>query len=212
MTVNTFRPLPSCVHGFSNGWSKTSPRERPFQCLPQLQHVVLDVLACWHAGHVDATQTRNGRLIIVCGLPGGGKTTVARLLERERGAVRMNADEWLTSLGLSLWDATTRARVEKLQWSQAQCLLVLGVSVVIEWGSWGRAERDHLRSGARAVGATVELVYLEVADDELWEGTRTRGAEDPPVTRTDLDNWRRLFQAPDEAEMALYDPPPPLPN
>lgn len=64
------------------------------------------------------------------------------------------------TLGLNLWDSGMRDRVETLQWSQAQRLLRLGVTVVIEWGSWGRAEREHLRAGAREIGAAVELCYL----------------------------------------------------
>ncbi len=120
----------------------------------------------------------------------------------------MNADEWLDALGLSLWDSGMRDRVEALQWSQTQRLLELGVAVVIEWGSWGRAERDGLHAGAREIGAAVELVHLDVPDDELWDRIRARDVEDPPVTRTDLREWRRLFEAPDEAEMTLYDSPP----
>lgn len=101
-----------------------------------------------------------------------------------------------------------RARIEELQWSQTQRLLTLGVTVVIEWGSWGRAERERLRTDAREVGAVVELIHLDVSDDELWTRIQARGAEDPPVTRTDLQEWRQLFEAPDAAETALYDRPP----
>lgn len=148
----------------------------------------------------------SGQLVVVCGLPGSGKTTVARLLERERGAVRMNADEWLAALGLSLWDAEARERVEALQWSHTQRLLTLGVSVVIEWGSWGREERDVLRTRARALGATVELCSLAVPTEDLWERIQRRALEDPPVTRRDLEAWVELFETPDDAERALFHP------
>ena len=42
-------------------------------------------------------------MIIVCGLPGSGKTTRAKALEREHGAVRLSADDWMDDLGLNLW-------------------------------------------------------------------------------------------------------------
>ena len=38
-------------------------------------------------------------LIAFCGLPGSGKTTVARELERETGAIRFSTDEWMAELG-----------------------------------------------------------------------------------------------------------------
>ena len=52
------------------------------------------------------------RLILTCGLPGAGKTTLARQLAADRGAVRLTKDEWLWALGASPWDAPTNDKVE----------------------------------------------------------------------------------------------------
>ena len=57
--------------------------------------------------------------------------------------------------------------MEALQWELALELLVLGQTVVIEWGVWARSERDTVRERARELGARVELVYLDVPVDEL---------------------------------------------
>jgi predicted kinase len=146
-----------------------------------------------------------GCLVIVCGLPGSGKTTHARRLAAERHGVRLSPDEWMAALGVDLWDAAMRERVEALQWAMAQDLLRVGATAIIEWGTWGRDERDALRVGARKLGASVELVHLQLPPDELWRRIRARGAEDPPITRSDLDTWVRTFQSPDDAEMRLYD-------
>ncbi|MEM6338151.1 MAG: AAA family ATPase [Bacteroidota bacterium] len=43
-------------------------------------------------------------LVIICGLPGAGKTTHARRLERELDAVRFGPDEWMEALGMDLYD------------------------------------------------------------------------------------------------------------
>ena len=152
------------------------------------------------------------RLILTCGLPGAGKTVLARQLAADRNAVRLTKDEWLWSLGSNPWDAPTRAKVERELWRLAQEILRLGGNVVLDFGLWARIERDEMRSVARGLGVGVELWYLEVPTDELWRRIEARNLEPPwdsyPIRRADLDGWLRAFQAPDAAEMALFDPPP----
>jgi len=92
------------------------------------------------------------RLIIVCGLPGAGKTTHAKLLESRFGAIRFSPDEWMDALSLDLYDEDRRGKIEALQWKLGQELLTHGLVVIIEWGTWARSERDTLRLGARAAG------------------------------------------------------------
>lgn len=149
----------------------------------------------------------NARLVIVCGLPGSGKTTVAKALESRLGAVRLSPDEWLEALALDVYDEERRARIEALQWTLSQQLLRLGLIVIIEWGTWGRSERDALRAGARALGAAVELHYLSAPVEVLFERLQRRGSENPPITLEDLTRWAGTFQAPTEEEMALFDEP-----
>ena len=153
------------------------------------------------------TDRSGPRLIIVCGLPGAGKTTLARRLEGELPAVRLCADEWMDGLAIDVWDEAARAKVEALQWGLGRRLLTLGVTVVIEWGTWGRAERDALRLGARAVGAAVELRYVFAPVEELFDRVRRRGEEDPPITREQVRQWAGAFEVPTPEEMALYDEP-----
>jgi len=148
-----------------------------------------------------------GRLIIVCGLPGSGKTTLATVLEGRLGAIRFSADDWLNALSLDLYEAVARERIESLQWELARKLLALGLTVIVEWGTWGRSERDALRHGARNLGAAVELRVLRAEADVLFERIQRRGAENPPIARDDLDRWVQLFEEPTAEELALYDPP-----
>ena len=145
------------------------------------------------------------KLIIVCGLPGAGKTTRAKALEEALGAVRFCPDEWMQALSLDLHDEESRTKLEALQWTQAQKLLTLGSTVVIEWGTWGRSERDALRLGARALGAGVELHYLSAPVEVLWERVQRRGMEDPPLTREDLARYAEIFQSPTMEEAELFD-------
>lgn len=144
-------------------------------------------------------------LIVVCGLPGSGKTTIARELAVTTPAYRFNADEWMGALGTNLWDAPVRDRGETLQWRVAQELLTLGTSVVIEWGTWSRAERDALRAGAHDLGVRSELCVVDAPDEELCRRISARGLEDPPITQDQIIQWRMLFERPSTDELALFD-------
>jgi len=150
--------------------------------------------------------TSNGaRLIIICGLPGSGKTTLAKCLEESLHAVRLAPDEWMDTLSINLYDEESRARIEALQWKLGQDLLKLGLVVIIEWGTWGKSEREALREGARKLGAAVELHYLSAPPEILFERIRRRGMENPPIKREDVMRWAEMIEIPTEEEMALFD-------
>jgi predicted kinase len=152
---------------------------------------------------------------MTCGLPGSGKTTLARRLEQDLPALRLTGDEWLQALypGISTLEAETgpfRSRVERLQWSIALRSLELGCDIVLDWGVWAKEERDLCRTGARAVGARVVLCLLDPSIDELWNRLARRNADRPlgafEIPKTALLRWSRLFQRPMADELALYDP------
>lgn len=129
-------------------------------------------------GCVDADVGRSpGRLIVIAGLPGSGKTTLATDLATSMPACRMCPDDWMMASGIDLWASSARARIEGFQLSLALDLLRSGSNVVIEWGTWAREERDALRDAARSVGAPVELRYLDVDAEELWRRIVDRDLE-----------------------------------
>jgi predicted kinase len=158
----------------------------------------------------------DARLILTCGLPGAGKTTLAHRLAEDRGAVRLTKDEWLWALGSSPWDQAIQEKLESELWNLAQQVLLLGLSVVLDFGLWARIERDEMRCAARrlgvGVGVGVELHYLEVPIDELWRRIESRNSKPPwdsePIRRSHLDEWANLFEVPDADEFALFDSPP----
>jgi predicted kinase len=151
------------------------------------------------------------RLILLCGLPGAGKTTLANRLAEERRAVRLTKDEWMFALGSSPWDEPTGEKLEVELWHLARDILRLGLSVVLDFGLWARVERDELRCAARDVGVGVELHLLGAPTDELWARINARNSEPPwdscPISRAHLDEWTTFFQPPNAAELALFDRP-----
>ena len=152
---------------------------------------------------------RPPRLILICGLPGSGKTTFAKELAPKVPAVRLSPDEWKHDLGIDYYDEQRRVQLENRLWQLGQELLTLGQSVILENGFWTREERDELRLAARTLGVPVELHYLEAPVEELWRRLALRNDEArpgaAPIEREDLEKWALQFEAPDAAERALFD-------
>jgi predicted kinase len=148
-------------------------------------------------------------LFLLCGLPGVGKTTLAKRLEQAHYALRLTPDEWITALLKHPADSEELERlrdpVEALQWDVAERALSLGVSVILDWGFWSRAERDAYRTRAGALGARVEIHALTIERDELLARLARRNAYLPPgafaVTEAQLNEWWELYEPPTAEEL-----------
>ena len=157
------------------------------------------------------TERPLGRMILMCGLPGSGKTTQARRLERERGAVRLTPDEWLDELGVDMVDEQFRDRLEWRFRRLGQHLVIAGVDVVLDFGFWVRAERDAMRRWCREHGVEVELHVLDPPFEVLVARVTAREVAGAtglvPLTRADLESYRTLFEPVDADEWGDFDAP-----
>ena len=143
-------------------------------------------------------------LFLMCGLPGSGKTTLARQIECERQALRLTPDEWIVRLfGSNLTPPTLdwcRDPVEAVQWSVAERALGLGINVILDFGFWTRGEREDFRGRASALGAASEVHFLDVPRSVLLSRLAARNADLPAysfrVAEGQLDLWWDLFEPP----------------
>jgi predicted kinase len=155
-------------------------------------------------------------MLLMVGLPGAGKTTRAKELAAVHRALRLTPDEWMIPLfGDSMADGK-RFALEGRLISVALRALRLGVSVVLDYGLWGRDERSALRWLASSVGAACQVVYLPVDKDMQLARIAHRQATAPyqtfPMSEADIDQWREQFEVPDAVELAGGEIPAPPPG
>jgi predicted kinase len=78
-------------------------------------------------------------------------------------------------------------------------MLSLGCSVVLDWGLWTHAEPAAYRQQAEALGARVEVIFLDVPLEELWSRISQRDVSRKGtlhITRAEFEEWWELFEPP----------------
>jgi predicted kinase len=102
---------------------------------------------------------------VICGFIGAGKTTFAKKLEAQTGAVRITKDEWSISLigndptieSYAEWDA----RIVYLSRNVALQLVEKGIDVILDEGFWEKDQRTAMRRRIEATGAKAVLCYVD---------------------------------------------------
>lgn len=155
-----------------------------------------------------------GTLVLVCGLPGSGKTTFAKKLEADRNAIRMCPDDWIEAVVRNPNDALEKDRlrtvIENLQWDLTRQYLCKGLTVILENGFWAEEERSQYAMGALELGARIELYAMDSSDiDELWRRIELRNLSLRSSTwvmkREDHEPKWIGYEAPSPEEIAFYD-------
>jgi predicted kinase len=151
-------------------------------------------------------------LYLTVGLPGTGKTTAARRIEAERGALRLTKDEWMKALYGGENPEQASDVIEGRLVGIALRALELGTDVVLDFGLWGKDERSSLRQAAADRGAAVEMLFCDLDPAEQRRRLDRRLREEPhttwPISEAELASWAEVFQRPTPTELDGTEPIP----
>ena len=148
-------------------------------------------------------------LHLMVGFPCSGKTTLAQKLEHERSALRLTPDEWQVGLfGQDAKEPEHDARhsfIEAMHWTIASRALELGTNVILDFGFWAREEREDYRLRAKRLGASSEVHFLDVPEEELLRRLAVRNSQPSQesfhISEESMKSWIAFFQKPPPEEL-----------
>lgn len=149
-------------------------------------------------------------LYLTVGLPGAGKTTLARRIADEFGILRLTPDEWMAPLFNESDADGRRAILEgRMIWAAHEVLRTS--SVILDFGCWSPEERYAIRAITESVGGRFDLQYVSIDEAERRARVRSRWDTAPETTfamsDADQDRFLALFTPPSASELS-YDPIP----
>lgn len=148
-------------------------------------------------------------LTLFCGLPGSGKTRIAKQLEAKTGAIRICTDDWLTDIGADLFDETLRESLQQRLYKLAQELLQKELDVILEDGLWSKQERNEKLAIGKILNAKVVIHVFTLSPGEQWRRVEHRNQNlrygHVPITREQLNTYFPMFQKPTKKELENFD-------
>ena len=152
-------------------------------------------------------------LLIFCGLPFAGKTTLANELVKHFGWVRVDLDEINSERGLRElsndeisnedWKETYR-----ISYEQTELRLREGRTVINDTANFTREQRDKLRAIAEKVGTDSIVIYVNIPESvarQRWQSNR-QTKERYDVRDEDFTEVADNFQPPTPDEHVIsYD-------
>jgi predicted kinase len=142
-----------------------------------------------------------GSLLALAGLPGSGKSLVARTLQSKVPSVVISTDVTRGILGCKRPDFEAERRfVYEVCYRVTRMRLDEGQRVIFDGSNHAVAHRTRLANLADTCGVTVAFCYVWAADDVVFERLRLRDASDRPEDIQSNARWgvNRLMAALEE--------------
>ena len=125
------------------------------------------------------------QVTLVVGCTGAGKTTYARALAEERGAIRFSIDEWMMPLfGPDVpqpirfdWMMERVNRCEAVIFATAQQAAACGLPVVLDLGFTKKAHRDKFRTLCAEAGLSVAVHFVDALRETRWQRVEQRNRD-----------------------------------
>ncbi|MCF7791130.1 MAG: ATP-binding protein [Victivallales bacterium] len=146
----------------------------------------------------------------ICGQIGAGKTTFARKLEKETGAIRFTPDEWILELFSKLPSNEEfddyYFRCCNIAWKIAENVLKRKISVILDFGFWKKSERDKYFNIASEKGCSFKLYHVQCNTEEIKDRLKTRNIEQQAgsivIDEEAFDFFSPQFEPPNKNEKA----------
>ena len=158
---------------------------------------------------MDNNSIKKPTAYIICGFIGAGKTTFARKLESETGAIRITKDEWMVRVfGNKITSDKNFEKYDKniteLATDIAFKILKTGKDIIIDEGFWVKSQRDDIRKKILAIGAKPILYYVECPIEKMRERTFAR-SENPikdsfEISGEMFDSYVKYWEPPTKDE------------
>ena len=156
-----------------------------------------------------------GKIHIVFGSQGAGKTTYSRLVAKEAHGTRFSIDEWMGEIfgpdlpkPMSLpWIMERVQRCERRIWSTASEIAEHGGNVVLDLGFMKVADRSRFLDLAEAKGLPAQLHFVTAPHDQRRSRVMSRNTSKGDtfafeVTPAMFDFMEKQFEPPTEVELS----------